>query len=116
MDNQEDAKVLNEDEEKRKRREKVKRYAGYAGIGFVVGYPIHAILLGLPFWVVMFFGFEDPLEYIFPISMSFFSILGGIIGGALSKKWWGAVLGSGIVSPIGFYISLFLYIMFNIRA
>lgn len=91
----------------------VKKSAGcvsHAGIGFIVGYIITAIFMGNPLW--LFFGVEDLLDIIFLLVLVFSPILGGIAGGAVFKKWWGAIIGSGFVSVIVMIAALSITALF----
>lgn len=106
MDNQEDVKVLDEDEKKLERREKNKKYAGYAGIGFAVGYISLAIFVNEPLW--LFAGIYDLLDIIYLLIFVLPPILGGMAMGAMTKRWWGAAIGGGVGSVISIIVVLFL--------
>lgn len=90
---------------------KVRTYAGYAGIGFIVGYFTTTILSGEALW--LFSGQDLDLNDIIVLFILVISpMLGGVAGGILSKKWWGAVVGGVIADILGFilvFASLFWY-------
>jgi hypothetical protein len=68
--------------------DELKKYAGYAGLGFVGGY------LGITLTIMGDFAAYRIYRNIFDnypiLFMVFFHILGGVLGGILAKKWWGA--------------------------
>ena len=73
-------------------KDKVMRYAG---LGLLGGW------MGGILWVFMIYGewAGDILDRLI-LPMLIISIVGGIIGGVITKKWWGAMLGGIILQAV----------------
>ena len=104
MENPEDEKVVKQEEEKIGCMDIVKKGSYFAGIAIVAGYITSAIIFRKPLWLL------EGLDFIFPLLIP--TMLGGIIGGALFKKWWGAGIGGVITNVITIFIMLYLLIAF----
>jgi hypothetical protein len=78
----------------------------------VIGYIISAFLLAEPLWILWLWGAEDPLDITMLLILFLSPIVGGAAGGALSKKWWGVVLGSIVVYIIGYGVIMLLSIIY----
>jgi hypothetical protein len=92
-------------------KEKLKKYAGYAGLGLVGGY----------FSIIVYFGWStgqwDPLDSVgFYSGLTFILLLqfilnqfiGGLLGVAIIKKWWGALIGGFVLTWVALYAALSL--------
>ena len=98
-------------------KEKLKKYAGFAGLGILVGFInfLLGFILGIESMLESGFytmGLE-PLIYIVyggPITI-LVSILGGCIGGAITKKWWGSLVAGFFLSGLVFFLMLSDYIL-----
>jgi hypothetical protein len=77
-------------------KDEMKKYAKYGGIGLLLCF------LG---WSLYY---ETPLWFMFFISLVFLHLLlpiaGGIVGGVMAKKWWGAILGGSVGFLIGYFV------------
>ena len=89
-------------------KEKLKRYAGYVGLGTLGIYL--GILLGD---LVIFRDLNDvETNYLSPAPL-IFGVVVGILGGGITKKWWGALVGGLILSGLINLITFSLYSAFS---
>jgi hypothetical protein len=87
-------------------KEKLKKWAGYAGWGILGGYLADS-LLGIILW-----GEWDPIGSLveeFTYLFVFILIPGGIVGGVIAKKWWGALAGGFILPGLIVLIALWAW-------
>ena len=91
-------------------KEKLKKRAGYAGLGILGGFIsfLLGFFLGIESMLESTYGtiFLEPFAYIFiggPITI-LVSILGGCIGVAITKKWWGALVGGFFLSGLAIFL------------
>jgi hypothetical protein len=102
--------------------DKLKKYAGYAGLGYggglitaIIGYSIDPgsgdfpgyFILAYPLVVVALLAWGLSYSVGVTCPTTFFLILifispflGGFLGGEIAKKWWGAILGGAIGFPL----------------
>jgi hypothetical protein len=77
-------------------------FGGYFGLGFSWGFYQYTWGgRGLGSWV-----FTEPLSLLSD-TIIIAPILGGILGGAVTDKWWGAFGGGFFLSILGFYFFTF---------
>jgi hypothetical protein len=80
----------------------LQRYAGYAVLGLVGGYIAGFLMLGIGE------GNWDPIEtldfFIPYFLLTLIAIFGGILGGVITKKWWG-LLSEGLFFSLHIYSS-----------
>ena len=89
------------------------KFTGYAGLGLVGGYLGFTLLLiiregvqGIILPIVFYFfwlGWWQMLIIVLSIHM-----LGGILGGVITKKWWGAVIGGFLQTLLAWIIYFYL--------
>lgn len=81
--------------------EYLKKLVGYGGWGVLGG-----IFADIIIWIfVGGISFFDSILNLITSFVLLIPILGGIIGGRISKKWWGAVLGGCLIS-LGIFFGL----------
>ena len=92
-------------------KEKLKKYAGYAGLGLVGGYLSIITFLGWtqgqwnPLAPVSFY---SDLAFILLIQFVLNQIIGGLLGAAVIKKTWGSLIGGFVLTWVAMYAALAL--------
>ena len=99
--------------------EKLKKYVGYAGLGFLPYYIYGLLQFRDLFWIfkyvkVLIIEDFNMGSLIFLIFLFTFAPLGGIVGGNKTKKWWGASLGGTIGVALAYLLWLMYVIIFLI--
>ncbi|MGD8455165.1 MAG: hypothetical protein PVF83_02185 [Anaerolineales bacterium] len=112
MDNQEDVKILDQENEEIERENKQIISTGCAFTICTVFFAIASIIILIPLsmWGLMYLGVEDPWDFVLPLGFILSPIVGGIIGFLLSKKWWGVILGIIIIGALGFLLTPIIYV------
>jgi hypothetical protein len=92
-------------------KEKLIKYAGYAGLGLISGYISVIVYFGWssgqwdPLAPV---GFYSSLTFILLLQFLFNQFIGGLLGYAIIKKWWGALIGGFVLTWVALYAALSL--------
>jgi hypothetical protein len=87
-------------------KERLKRYAGYSGLGLVGGYIGIIIFFGWSMgqWDPLSpIGFYSGLTFVLLIQFLLNQIIGGFLGIILTKKWWGSIIGGFLLTWVAIY-------------
>lgn len=85
------------------------RYAGYAGLGLFGGFIIFSIAKATVLDFDRFYEYAAFCAGVFIIISIVLGWVGGLIGGGITKKWWGAIIGCVVLSVA---VNYFFYYSF----